>query len=90
MNNLHESSDLQFDNQPMHRCSSAQQTITVYDKENRKLRPHLRKYKNVEQHVGTQKFKDITYQVVTELTDPVHDVVPLPDDCMHVSLLSFK
>lgn len=47
----------------------------------------LRKYKNVEPQVATHKLKDITYQIVQELTDPVHDFAPLhTEECSHVSL----
>lgn len=68
------------------RCESAISTITIYDKENKVLKPYLRKYMNVEHKVSNCKLKDITYQLVKELTDPVNDREPLhAPECSHVS-----
>ena len=64
----------------MRKCESALGSITVYDKENRNLRHLLKKYRNVEPQVSTQKLKDITYQIVQE-----HDVNVHHPDCLHVS-----
>ena len=75
--------------QPMSKCGSAVKTITIYDKENLVLRPHLRKYQNVEAQVSTHKLKDTTYQAVQELTDDINDRAPSHDpSCPHVSFQS--
>ncbi len=43
------------------RCESAISNITIYDKQNKILRPMLRNYRNVEQKVSTQRLRDSTY-----------------------------
>lgn len=71
------------------RCESAIASITIYDKQNKILRPLLREYHNVEQKVLTQRLRDTTYQIVKELTDPVNDHAPVhPEPCYHQGIVS--